>query len=284
MPRWSVPCNRQEFAGRVVATVPCSFVRAFSLLLLGACGRLSFDPLSERAGDARPSDVADADTCAVGGAIGAWSMNDSELSGTTLRDVSGKGHDGTLVGSPEPALAAGPAGQALDYSATSLAYVNVPSLPLDATTGAFTTVTLWFRNDNPNVSEGVFCMPAGPSAAPPRYCMWLTNQGGPITLCINGGEGECWGITDNGLIGRWVHVAAVYVNGPTTGGTFFVDGAPVSMSCVFGTCDKTRVTQGPFEIGNSDPNYPWRGSLDDVRVFDRALDADEVARVMACPH
>jgi hypothetical protein len=72
------------------------------------------------------------------------------------------------------------------------------------------------------------------------------------------------------------------VNGATTGGSFFIDGAPVTMSCVFGTCDKTRVTQGPFEIGNSDSDYPWRGSLDDVRVYERALSASEVAQVIAC--
>lgn len=251
-------------------------------LFLGACGRLSFDSLGERVADADPSDVADADNCAVAGLVAAWSMNTGDVIGTKLRDVSGQGHDGTFVGSPAPVLAAGAAGQALDFSATSLAYVNVPSLPLSATTGASTTVALWFRNDNANLSEGVFCMPAGPVAGPPRYCMWLTRQSGEITLCINSGEGECWGITDNALIGRWVHVAAVYVNGATTGGRFFIDGVPATMSCVFGNCDRNRVTQGPFEMGNSDATYPWRGRLDDVRVFDRALVADDVARVMAC--
>lgn len=249
-----------------------------SLALMFACGRVAFDPVVADSG----TTPIDADTCTVPGLLAAWSMNSADVTGTTVLDRSGNGRDGTLVGSPPPTLSAGHVAEALDFTGTTLAYMSVPSLPLDSTAGAFTTVSLWFRSDDPTVDQGVFCLPTGPVAGAPRYCMWLTKQSGPLTLCINTGNGECWGFADNGLIGRWVHVAAIYANGPTTGGSFFIDGSAATMSCVFGACNQTRVAQPPFEVGNSDSTYAWRGRVDDVRVFARALGASEVVQLIGC--
>lgn len=250
-----------------------------TVAFVAGCGRLGFEDARRDA----TSPVTDADPCASpSGLIGAWPMDTQDLQGSTLIDRSGNGRDGTLIGSTLPILSPGRVGQALDFSATSIAYVDVPTLPLDASPSTATTVSLWFFEGNANADEGVVCLPTGPTTAPPRYCLWLTNRIGPASLCINGGEGECWGITDPGLIGRWVHVVVIYANGRTDGGRLYIDGVPATMSCRFGVCDRVRVAQPPFEIGNRDSGYAWRGLIDDVQVFARALDATEIAQLHAC--
>jgi Concanavalin A-like lectin/glucanases superfamily len=248
------------------------------------CGRLGFDRLPlDDAPTTEPAD-ADADPCAAisAGLVGAWPLDAPDVIGTTVHDRSGNGRDGTLIGTPAAVVAPGRLGEALDFAGTSLSYVDLASVPLDSTAGAFTTVSLWFRNDNANADEALACLPTGPVAGPPRYSLWLTNRIGPASLCINTGSGDCWGITDAGLIGRWVHIVAIYANGPTVGGSLYVDGARVDTACRFGTCNQTRVAQAPFSIACSDPAYAWHGLLDEVRVFDRALEPAEVLALYQC--
>jgi hypothetical protein len=252
-------------------------------MLVAGCGRIGFSPTpSDDAGGDGPGDGGD--PCAVvdTGLLGAWSLDAEDVQGGIVHDGSGRGHHGTLVGAPGPVVVPGRIGDALDFSATSLAWVDLASVPLDSTAGGFTTVSLWLWRDDPAADEGVVCLPTGPVPGPPRYSLWLTNRSGPPSLCINTGVGDCWGIIDPGVIGRWVHVAIVYANGRTIDGQLYVDGAPVVMGCRFGTCDQTRVAMSPLSLGCSDPTYAWRGRLDEVRVFDRALSATEVRLLHDC--
>lgn len=244
------------------------------LVALGlvGCGRLGFEP-------SEPSD----DSCGVAGALGHWSFDTDTVDGTRVADVSGRGHDGVLAGTPPPVVTAGRVGEALDFSGTDVAFVDVPGLPVDASPTAATSVAMWFFTAEAAIDEVLVYLPPGPGPAPPRYDLWLTIAGNNTpSLCINTGLGDCWGRTDPALVGRWVHVVAVFANGPTVGGTLFVDGAPVAMACQFGVCDQTRVAQLPVTLGGSDDTYAWHGLLDDVRIYDRALSAGEAAALAAC--
>jgi len=208
-------------------------------------------------------------------------MDAIDVNAGSLLDRSGNNHHGTITGTPTPVVAPGRVGEALDYSATTIGYVDLPTLPVSSGAGASTTVSFWFFRDGPAVDEVLLFLPPGPGTAPPRYDLWLTTREGDASLCINGGTGECWGFTDPSLLDRWVHVVVVFANGPTVDVALYVDGAPVSMSCVFGTCDAVRVVQPPVTLGGSD-SYSFHGKLDDVRIIDRAVDADEAASLFAC--
>ncbi len=259
-----------------------------ALLVNAACGRVGFDAIDGRTsiGDGVAQDESGSgSTCAtaVSGALGRWTLDAADVNGTVVLDRSGAGRDGTLVGNPRPVTTPGRVGEGLDFAGTSLSYVNAPSVPLDVTPGAFTSVSLWFWTDDTNVDEALACIPTGPTTGPPRYSLWLTHDGGPTSLCINTGQGDCWGLELPGTIyGRWVHVVVEWINGPTIGGKLFVDGVPATMSCRFGVCDKSRVTQSPFSIACSDAGYAWHGRLDEVQLFDRALSAAEVTRLHEC--
>ncbi len=289
---------------------------AITLGLAVGCGRIGYDPLSPRdagvdsamdasgsdssvdAGsvDAASADAASADAASVdaasvdapacppilGGLVGWWPMDMSGVDGTTVRDVSSGLHHGTFVGTPAPIVVPGRIEQALDFGATTLTSIDLAGVPLSSSPGAFHSVALWMFNDDAMADEGVFCVNATPTAEAPRYCLWLTNRKGPRNLCINGGTGECWGISDENILGRWVHVVAVFANGPTDGGSLFIDGAPAAMACQFGTCDQARTAAGPVMLGMNESVYAWHGRLDDVRLYDRALTAAEVAQLYAC--
>jgi hypothetical protein len=259
---------------------------AVIVLLASGCGRLAFDvtPAAADAADSMTSASDAAGACApTNGLLAAWPLDAADIVGTTILDRSGNGRHGEMIGTPAPSSISGRVATAIDFSSAPFSYVNVDNLPLNTVPGELNTIALWFRNDNPNVNEGVFCLPAGPVAGPPRNCLWLTTPGpAPISLSINGGQSECWGIEDAGLIGRWVHVVGIYINGATVGGSLYIDGAPVTMGCRFGVCDQSRVAAAPFELGNSDSSYAWRGMLDDVRVYDRGLSAAEIAKLFAC--
>lgn len=241
------------------------------------CGRLGFEERAGTAGDA----VVDLPCGPTTALLGHWAFDADEIAGTKVLDRSGQGHHGMLIGTPPPSVGPGRDGEALDFTGTTTAYVELADLPVGAS--AFTTAAMWFFHPAQDVDEVLIYLPPGPGTAPPRYDLWLnTDRIGSPALCINSGVGDCWGVEDPTLLGRWVHVVAVFADGPTTGGSLFVDGKPVVMSCVFGTCDQTRVVQNPVTLAASDDTYAWHGLLDDVRLFGRALEAGEARTLFDC--
>jgi hypothetical protein len=257
--------------------------RAWLLIALAACGRVDF--VSEPPRDAQNTDAnPDADACEMSiGLAGHWSLDSADVVGNTIVDRSGRGQHGTLVGTPPPVVGTGHVGDALDFTATTVAYAELATVALDTTMGGSNTISLWFYNDDPNVDDALFYMPEAPGAGPPRYDLWLNySRISMVTLCINGGVSDCWGVSDPGLLGRWVHVVAVMVNGRTDQGRIYIDGVDRNASCRFGVCTEIRSAELPFRLGGSDPNYPWNGKLDDVRIYDRALAPGEIQQLHAC--
>ncbi len=82
-------------------------------------------------------------------------------------------------------------------------------------------------------------------------------------------------------LGEWHHVA-VSVDGDAHEVRFFVDGRPHGE--VHRSVPEWRVnTTHPFVVGDYDDTgrWPWSGSLDDVRVWNRAVTVAEVADAFA---
>jgi hypothetical protein len=244
-------------------------------LFLPGCGRFGFGsdlvPAIDTGGTV---DVVPA-VCGEG-LSGYWSFDTS--SSTLVRDDSGHGQDGTIVGSPVPTAVPGRVGQALAYGATGDAYVRFPALSLDTTPGGAITVTTWFWRDDVNVDDALFYVPLSP-----KFDVWLTRDArcaAGLCLCINDGNGACWGFSDSTLVGRWVHLAAIMRNGALDRSELFIDGQPRIATCLFGSCTGTRAVAAPFDLGASD-GYAWHGMFDETRVHARALSAGEIATLAA---
>jgi hypothetical protein len=228
---------------------------------------------SPESGDTSCTDIA--------GLVGYYTMDANSISGTRLADGSRNHNDATLVGFSAPLTATGKFGEALSYPAAGAAYVRISQLGLDQTPGNANSVSLWFYRSAGNINDVLVSLPDSP-----RYDLWLTDTAGPH-LCINTGHGECFGILNSNMHDRWVHVVAVFNNGDTTQGHLYVDGNDANATCQPGlpACVYGATAMAPVNFGGP-TEFFFRGLLDEVRIYKRALTASEVSllyRGQVCP-
>jgi hypothetical protein len=192
----------------------------------------------------------------------------SEGTGTTTADEVGD-HDATLTG--EAAWTEGHAGPGLQFNG-STSTVDTGASILD-TTGNY-TVAAWVKLD----SLGGFAT--------------AVSQDGPVNSAFflqYSGADNRFAFSDPGVralapaapeTGRWYHLAGVR---DVTAGTFtlYVDGQPAGTAnaCV-GAPSTGHTTIGRAKFGGTPVDY-WRGAIDQVHLFDRALPATEIATLYA---
>jgi hypothetical protein len=219
------------------------------------------------------------------GLLAHWTMDSSSVNGTQLIDTSGHGNNGTLVGFPTPAAVPnGKFGQSLAYPSSG-AYVNIPTLALDQSSGGINSISLWYyRSNNISINDVLVLMPNSP-----RYALWLTQRTG-LFLCIDTASDDCFGVQDSTLHDRWVHVVAMFSNGPSVQSRLYVDGENGLPSCQsasgFADCAEQRTVAAPVVLGGESSPFFFQGWLDEVRIYNRALTASEVTVLYngnACP-
>lgn len=219
------------------------------------------------------------------GLVGRWTFDVGTINGSVVADMSGANRSGTLSGNDGPPMSApGRFGDGLQFQATP-SRVTIPNVALDTNANAKNTVSLWFfraAGGGGGIDEVLFDMPNEP-----RYDLWLTHAGTTEYLCINTREFDCWGVeasTVGGLRDRWVHVAVVLNNGRTNQTSLYLDGVKRSPTCHtsagFNDCIHSRTVANPVVLGSGDgSSYPWRGRLDDVRIYSRALGDAEIKSI-----
>jgi len=225
-----------------------------------------------------PTRVADADL------VGWWRFN--EGSGDTANDSSGNDHHGTLIGTPEWVVGPPGFGGALAFNPDVCVGVDCGIFDPTNGTGQF-TVALWAYWDGTGTFLHFLTKSAGWGA---DTMMFQIELWGAIT---NPDEIDRLGLSYQGNISsynsssgstpfsimpknEWVHLAftfdgsyaTVYVNGvDEVGPKDFSIGPDVDT---------------PVFIGVSHPaeGRTFHGSLDEVRIYDKALTADEIQIVM----
>ncbi len=205
------------------------------------------------------------------GLVGHWKMD--ETSGTTAAD-SASGHTATFASSPSDPTwhASGKVDRALDfdgtddyaetvsdadYSMTSFtlaAWVYIPtSLPTDY-------ATILEHNRGGNNWFGMWKNPSGSSHS---FQFRWANTAGPDFL-----SSSSVATTDT-----WIHVAGTFDTATTTG-RIYVNGV---LEGEVTNGDAPTATLDDIRIGyNQSSGEPWKGRLDDVRVYSRALTAAEI--------
>lgn len=216
--------------------------------------------------------------CLESGLVGHWKFD--EASGPTAVDSSPSGNNGTFTNSPTPTTGrynnalefsgelgsdpthdrvdiGDPAGGSLDFGTNSFSY----GLWLYATGSAGSFDMAW--------SKG------GGSAGNPGYDLELGSGSWTSYIC-DGDECDTTAFSVSPILNSWTHLMVVidratadhdtYVNGVL----FLSGGIPGT----FGSVDNIRSAN----IGASNSgNHPFLGLIDDVRVYNRALTAGEVA-------
>ncbi len=79
-------------------------------------------------------------------------------------------------------------------------------------------------------------------------------------------------------LNRWVHVAVTYDGSRFADGVnFFVDGEPVKPRVLLDELNQAFASKDLFRIGYGGQTPPFRGEIDDVRLFDARLSDEEIA-------
>ena len=220
------------------------------------------------------------------GLVGYYKMD--ETGGEAAADVSGNGYDGLLMGEFE--WVSGYDGGALAYPGGEDApdRVEIPAGGLSATAG---TVAMWGYLDDPQpASEGRYFF--GHTTQPQwenriQVYMQIPNASSDSRL-LDIGLGDNHQLDTDIVelpLEEWLHVALTWDHG---GYTVYVDGERVSDGTYTGLTDIQEVANigndGSLGPGaNSEPYEGFAGKLDEVRIYDRALSATEVAEIVELP-
>ncbi|GAA3509868.1 LamG-like jellyroll fold domain-containing protein [Georgenia daeguensis] len=198
------------------------------------------------------------------GVRGQWLME--EGAGTTVGDSSGWGNHGTVQGSV--AWGPGRAGSGLVLDGTG-GYVRVPdSASLDLS-GPM-TVAAWVR---PQVLATQYVVKKATNGTRDGFELSLSSTGRGFFRVNEATSDDRYRVNATSVhpLGTWVHLAGTY-DGTTM--RFYVDG--VLQGSVAGP--SAVATNGlALGIGAEPGGYrKFRGGLDEVRVYDRALTAQEI--------
>ena len=203
--------------------------------------------------------------------VGYWPLD--ETSGTKAKDASGHGLDGTYVGNPQlgdkPAVGSGSSVTFLD------SFVRLPTLPIDFSKGF--TVSAWAKPRSARFYDRIWDFSNGLG----KDMIWLgrnqhRDEVGFEIRATRSGVAPRTGGKGSMTQGRWAfYVVTVdpagtytlYINGGVAGSGAYRVPAKGSRSLDYiGRSPWTA--QGTFD-----------GSIDEVSVFSRALDPDEVKKL-----
>ncbi len=217
----------------------------------------------------------------------AWWKFD-EGSGIVAADSSGFGYDGKLNGMDDSDWVDGIMGKALEFDGVN-DYVTVPSPDLVGTNTL--TLTAWIKR------EGQQSIYAG--------IVWSrdTNTQAGTGICFGSGPGfranhelaYCWDESfwewHSGLIvpdGKWVFVALVVE--PTKATLYMGQDGALSSATHEAWHDIITEFNGVSMIGYDNyrlkgasdiPHKPFKGMIDEVRIYNHELDGDEISAIYA---
>ena len=230
--------------------------------------------------------------------VGYWTFDGKDTlqssQNTRVLDMSGQGNTGKLVNmSTTSARVVGKLGQALNFDGVD-DYVSISDpgtgSVYDFGSGSTISISAWINPDqtypigsvnfgeiatkglSDNVNFRFQISDATPSF-PKRPSLWFTSA----TNVYHGITS-----TSDVIVPRaWQHVAIVFTYG--TGGTFYYNGSSVGSQTLFGTPTSIpQQTNNPIQIGAvSDASIyaMFKGQIDDVRMYNRALTPDEIKRL-----
>jgi hypothetical protein len=240
------------------------------LVAIAGCGRLGFDALSDAndgaAGPDAPSDLV------------LWLRMEETDATKGIKD-SARGHVVMCDGAC-PMSAPGRIGNGFHFTAERLLVLFTSDL-----SGGSFTAAVWMNPDSiPTTNtdyRAAFCEPLGPAGNDAdSFALSLdkTQQVynytcNPVDGCTNYYSGAAM------MVGAWHHVAVTWDAG-THDSRFYYDGAHILGN------DATRDVQfdsSGISVGADNINkmYFWQGVLDDVRLYDRALDDMEISNLFA---
>ena len=201
------------------------------------------------------------------GLVGHWSFDGKDML-QNAKDSSGSGNNGNLQAfiSTSSAMAAGKVGQAINFNVVN-PHVDVPS-SASFTTSAF-TLSLWIKPTTTANWQGLIFKG---TSSPYHFALAMNDLGSGHyrSAFFTDANGWSYDTTNTNNYGAWTHVVFTY-DGTT--GKFYANGSPgPSATLTVGSNTNTM----SFGLWGS---FPFKGLMDDVRIYNRALSAAEVLQL-----
>src|SRR5882724_9920007 len=215
------------------------------------------------------------------GLVGWWTFDGKDMAGNYAFDKSGNGNRGTLTGTNGlPVRTIGKIGQGLSFDGVDDS-VDIPPTPafVDNTTGS---VSLWF-NTKSFTAEQTFADVLFVSDPDEFRIEYLGDSNDQLrVVVVNNAAATAALDTANNTItdSNWHHLVV------TSDGSvlrLFLDGAQKTLTAAVGSNTgqwfASAVDANRLNLGSQNGASSLLGSLDDVRVYTRALSADEIKRL-----
>jgi len=201
--------------------------------------------------------------------LAVYYMDESTWNVGTIGDVkdsSGNSYHGTPYGSAAINTTDSHIGYSGEFT-SSIGYIDITGLPVSTSSGDQTTVTFWMKWLGGNSQ-----MPIGWTT----YDLWFNGD----NFGFNTGQGDIFGITgaSSKLANNWHHIAAIFTNSGTIQNSLFIDGVEQSLSTVRGSSHANRTVGSNLRISGwlNNSSYRFNGLMDELRIYNRGLSANEV--------
>lgn len=189
------------------------------------------------------------------GLVGYWSFNDGN--GNIARDFSTSGNNGTLVASPP--WVTGKVGGALSLNG-STQYVSLSSKNLSGLSATNWSVSCWIKQTSLITYSGIIVFNNEGLVNTKNNDLGLMHAGDVVACSTS--------VLSNN--GKWIHVIGtnassvftIYINGINSNGSFLSDSGYGLANVYF--------------IGQGYESSMMNGLIDDVRIYNRALNPPEI--------
>ena len=218
------------------------------------------------------------------GLVGHWTFDEPDLANVTAFDRSGQGNNGTLTNGPARTI--GKIGQGLKFDGTS-SYVDTSATAFNFERTDKFSFSLWYKsNGTPAISRS-FVGNIGVSTLV-GYIFGFNGAGvcssaTRIGFGLAGIAGENWltvCTTNPAPYSGWHHAVVTYDGSSSASGVkIFIDGINTDVSTLFDNLSISTVTNAIMRIGDDRTSDYFNGTIDEVRVYNRALSPDEIKRL-----
>lgn len=204
--------------------------------------------------------------------VGWWTFDGKDMTNGRVNDISGNANHGNLINiATSTFYRPGKIGQGFNFDGTD-DYVNVGNnSSLSPTTGI--TISAWVRPLKKSNAANYSAITAKGGSL---YALMI-RQDGIVTFYLQGVAN--W-LTNDGtkdlFDGSWHYVTATY------DGNFqriYVDALLMNSNAITGTITSSSVTTVIGRDTTGASTYVFNGSLDDVRIYNRALSAKEITQL-----
>lgn len=202
------------------------------------------------------------------GPIAAWSFDEDPGEGTAIKDLTGDGHTATIHGATWTAHGRYGGAMAFDGEAD---YLSVPASPELDLTEAF-TLEAWIRPEAVGEFDDIF---SKENSGEPASAYVIADHHGQLAVYPSGNNKEAEYSPGEEIDSHaWTHVVVTY------------DGAYVRLylddEFVEGGAVSIPSSNGELRIGSNillGPENNFDGRIDEVRIYNRALSADEATDI-----